>query len=150
MKHLILAFLTLFGIYSDASAGLADQHEAQHQKVLETPGLVAFEDFVKREPDGSQRFVAHVPHDSPTNYPLDASNEAKEYWGKGREASYADFPLLGRGPFGQPRHCRIAHSATAASIRCRNSSKVIFLDGNSAVGWNIKGGAIRNVHTRPP
>lgn len=37
--------------------------------VNQTPGLVAFWDFVKREPDGERRFLAHVPrallHDSP-------------------------------------------------------------------------------------
>lgn len=64
------------------------------------PGLVAFWDFVKREPDGARRFTAHVPPGSPTDYPLDASNYVKDYWGAGREAAYADFPLLGRGPFG--------------------------------------------------
>lgn len=68
--------------------------------VTSTPGLVAFWDFVKREPDGARRFTAHVPEDSLTNYPLDAGNYVKEYWGAGREATYADFPLLGRGPFG--------------------------------------------------
>lgn len=31
---------------------------------------------------------------------LNAGNYIKEYWGTGREASYADFPQLGRGPFG--------------------------------------------------
>src|SRR5690606_15202467 len=38
---------------------------------------------------------------SPTDYPLDAGNYIKDFWGTGREATYADFPLLGRGPFGQ-------------------------------------------------
>ncbi len=64
------------------------------------PGLVAFWDFVKREPDGARRFTAHVPAESTNDYPLDAANYIKDYWGVGREATYADFPLLGRGPFG--------------------------------------------------
>ena len=68
--------------------------------VVTTPGLVAFWDFVKREPDGAQRFTAHVPAGATTDYPLDAANYIKDYWGAGREATYADFPLLGRGPFG--------------------------------------------------
>ena len=68
--------------------------------VTSTPGLVAFWDFVKREPDGAKRFTAHVPAGAPTDYPLDAANYIKDYWGAGREATYADFPLLGRGPFG--------------------------------------------------
>ena len=29
--------------------------------VMNTPGCVAFWDFVKREPDGAHRFTAHVP-----------------------------------------------------------------------------------------
>jgi hypothetical protein len=68
--------------------------------VTSTPGLVAFWDFVKREPLGAHRFTAHVPAGAPTDYPLDAGNYIKDYWGAGREATYADFPLLGRGPFG--------------------------------------------------
>ena len=68
--------------------------------VTNTPGLVAFWDFVKREPDGAGRFAAHVPAGAATNYPLDAGNYIKDYWGVGRDATYADFPLLGRGPFG--------------------------------------------------
>ena len=68
--------------------------------VTATPGLVAFWDFVAREPGGERRFVAHVPPAAPTNYPLDAGNYVRDYWGEGREATYADFPLLGRGPFG--------------------------------------------------
>jgi hypothetical protein len=47
--------------------------------VIRTPGCIAFWDFVKREPVGERRFAAHVPGG----------------------ATYADFPLLGRGPFGQ-------------------------------------------------
>ena len=70
-------------------------------KVTGTPGLVAFWDFVKREPDGAQRFTAHVPTGAKTDYPLDAANYIRDYWGTGREATYADFPLLARGPFGQ-------------------------------------------------
>jgi hypothetical protein len=68
--------------------------------VTSTPGLVAFWDFVKREPDGQKRFTAHVPEESTTDYPLDAANYIKDYWGTGREATYEDFPLMGRGPFG--------------------------------------------------
>ena len=68
---------------------------------MSTPGIVAFWDFVKREPEGQQRFSAHVPMGASTDYPLDTGNYVRDYWGKGREATYADFPLLGRGPFGQ-------------------------------------------------
>ncbi len=69
--------------------------------VTKLPGCVAFWDFVQRESGPDSRFVAHVPAGSPTIYPLDAANYIKDYWGAGSEATYADFPLLGRGPFGQ-------------------------------------------------
>lgn len=68
--------------------------------VLGIPGCVAFWDFVKREPDGARRFTAHVPPGAANDFPLDAGNYVRDYWGEGREATYADFPLLGRGPFG--------------------------------------------------
>ena len=69
--------------------------------VINTPGCVAFWDFVKREPGGAHRFIAHVPEGATNEFALDAGNYIKEFWGQGREASYADFPLLGRGPFGE-------------------------------------------------
>lgn len=68
--------------------------------VVGTPGCVAFWDFVKREPGGQGRFTAHVPPGATNDFPLDAANYVRDYWGEGREATYADFPLLGRGPFG--------------------------------------------------
>jgi hypothetical protein len=70
------------------------------ERVTRTPGLVAFWDFVKREPQGLRRFTAHVPAGSGNDYPLDAANYIRDYWGNGRDATYADFPQLGRGPFG--------------------------------------------------
>ncbi len=79
----------------------AEDLESKRQTVVNMPGLVAFWDFVKREPDGERRFTALVPGGSSTEYPLDVANYVKDYWGQGRAASYADFPLLGRGPFGQ-------------------------------------------------
>jgi hypothetical protein len=74
--------------------------QTQVNSVTRIPGLVAFWDFVEREPDGERRFIAHVPPESATNYPLDAANYVRDYWGEGRAATYEDFPLLGRGPFG--------------------------------------------------
>jgi len=64
------------------------------------PGCVAFWDFVKRESGGQRRFTAHVPSGATNDFPLDAGNYVRDYWGEGREASYSDFPQLGRGPFG--------------------------------------------------
>jgi hypothetical protein len=69
--------------------------------VAKTPGFVALWDFVKREPDGARRFTAHVPKDAKNDFALDAANYIRDYWGEGKAATYDDFPLLGRGPFGQ-------------------------------------------------
>jgi len=71
------------------------------QTVTGTPGLVAFWDFVKRERGEGGRFTAHVPKGAINDYPLDAGNYVRDFWGEGREATYDDFPLLGRGPFGE-------------------------------------------------
>lgn len=79
----------------------ADTYKDRVATVMNTPGCVAFWDFVKREPEGAHRFTASVPENAKNNFPLDAGNYIKDYWGEGREATYADFPLLGRGPFGQ-------------------------------------------------
>ncbi len=81
-------------------AGCETDRDNRVAIVTKMPGLVAFWDFVAREPDGDRRFVAHVTAGSPTDYPLDAGNYVRDFWGEGREATYADFPLLGRGPFG--------------------------------------------------
>ncbi len=93
--------LLLFAAAAPLILPAADTVADRVASVTALPGLVAFWDFVQREPDGERRFTAHVPTGSPTNYPLDAGNYIKDFWGTGREASYADFPLLGRGPFGQ-------------------------------------------------
>lgn len=90
MKRFALVFMI--------APGLVDADPVS--TVTGTPGLVAFWDFVKREPDGARRFTAHVGEGAATVYPLDAANYIKEYWGTGREATYADFLQLGRGPFG--------------------------------------------------
>lgn len=76
----------------------ADQRVAS---VMKTSGCVAFWDFVKREADGARRFIAHVPQGDENVFALDAGNYVQSFWGEGRAADYADFPLLGRGPFGQ-------------------------------------------------
>ncbi len=68
--------------------------------VTDMPGLVAFWDFVQREREEPNRFIAHAPHVQPNRFPLDAANYIQDYWGTGREATYQDFPQLGRGPFG--------------------------------------------------
>lgn len=79
----------------------ADTTSDRVAAVTKTPGLVAFWDFVRREEGGEKRFTAHVPVGAANDYPLDAANYIKDYWGAGPEASYTDFPLMGRGPFGE-------------------------------------------------
>ena len=109
MRAPLLAFLAV-GIVSVATA--ADERTDRVAAVLNTPGLVAFWDFVQRETHGTQRFTAHVPAGATNAYALDAGNYVKDYWGEGRDASYADFPLLGRGPFGQAIRIRQETEAT--------------------------------------
>lgn len=96
-----LAILLCLTVVAANALAAADSLQQRVSTVTSIPGCVAFWDFVHREPGGAHRFRAHVPAGSPTDYPLDASNYIKEFWGEGREATYADFPLLGRGPFGQ-------------------------------------------------
>jgi hypothetical protein len=78
-----------------------DSYSLRVQKVTNMEGLVAFWDFVKREDKSSNRFIAHVPKGERYTYALDAGNYVREYWGRGEKASYDDFPLMNRGPFGQ-------------------------------------------------
>ncbi len=80
--------------------------------VTNTPGCVAFWDFVQREPAGAHRFTAHVPAGATNRFPLEAGNYVHDLWGEGRTATYADFPLLGRGPFGEAIRIRQETEAT--------------------------------------
>lgn len=91
--------LLLAGLLSAPGATAADR--GRLAEVTGVPGLVAFWDFVRREPDGARRFLAHVPPGARNAYALEAANYVRDFWGEGREATYDDFPLLGRGPFGQ-------------------------------------------------
>jgi len=88
------------------------EHTHRVATVTGTPGCVAFWDFVQREPGGARRFIAHVPPGATNAFALDAANYVKDYWGEGRAASYADFPLLGRGPFGDAVRIRLETDAT--------------------------------------
>jgi len=83
------------------SFAAADTYPDRVATVTKVPGLVAFWDFVRREEGGRKRFTAHVPEGATNDYALDAANYIRDYWGAGPEATYADFPLMGRGPFGE-------------------------------------------------
>ncbi|MBL9195353.1 MAG: hypothetical protein JNJ82_23545 [Opitutaceae bacterium] len=98
-----LLFTMAFGALLPASSGAEPAVSRAHRVALVTgtPGCVAFWDFVKREPQGARRFTAHVPAGAENEFPLDAGNYVHDYWGEGRNATYEDFPLLGRGPFGE-------------------------------------------------
>lgn len=100
MKSPACLFTALLGAIAFLSSAAADPYAERVAVVTGTPGLVAFWDFVQREPGGAQRFVARGAAGAAQLYPLDVANYVKDFWGRGREASYADFPLLGRGPFG--------------------------------------------------
>ena len=78
----------------------ADLYEDRVARVTGTPGLVAFWDFTKREAPG-KRFTAHIPPGAKNDYALDAGNYVKDFWMTGSDATYADFPMLGSGPFGE-------------------------------------------------
>ncbi len=96
--------LFVFPGFASPGAGqeLAGDHRAEYRRrvdaVKRIPGFVALWDFVHRDAGG--RFDAHQPPGSPWDFRLDALNYVREYWQEGRPATYADFPLLGRGPFG--------------------------------------------------
>jgi hypothetical protein len=114
LKRYLILLVLAFGV----SARSEDTNSARVSTVTGTPGCVAFWDFVKREPDGVHRFVAHVPQEATNDFPLDAGNYVKDYWGQGRAATYDDFPLLGRGPFGQAIRIRQESDETFRPFLC--------------------------------
>lgn len=82
---------------------VAETYKQRVDTVRSVPGLAAFWDFVQRE-DGLQgqgTFVAVTDMDEERVFPLVPRNISKDFWNDGDEATLADFPLLGRGPFGQ-------------------------------------------------
>ena len=86
--------------------GAASPSDLYHQRVetvRSIPGLAAFWDFVLREEggEGNGRFLAHTAPGDAHRYVLEPRNFSWDYWREGRPATQADFPLLGRGPFGE-------------------------------------------------
>ncbi|MGJ5819603.1 hypothetical protein [Paludibaculum fermentans] len=91
-------FVTL--LLSAAMLPAADpQVQERTRQVTRTPGFVALWDFVEKDAEGC--FTAHQRPGATADFHLDAINYVHDYWQQGRPATYADFPLLGRGPFGQ-------------------------------------------------
>lgn len=96
----MIAFPVTAAVGTEPQA-MSSAYEQRVAMVTHTPGCVAFWDFAKREAEGAHRFIAHVPAGATNDLALDAGNYVQDYWGEGRDAGYDDFPLLGRGPFGQ-------------------------------------------------
>ena len=86
-----------------APGPLPETYEERIGMVRQTPGLVAFWDFANREDglQGSGRFRAYTATEDTSRYILESKNISREFWKDGDEATLTDFPLLGRGPFGQ-------------------------------------------------
>jgi len=91
---------TCSGAAQPTAASTAHLYEHRVQSVRSVPGLVAFWDFVRRD-DGSGRFLAHTAPGDVHRYLLEPRNISRDFWHEGPAATLADFPLLGRGPFGQ-------------------------------------------------
>jgi hypothetical protein len=98
----VLALLAIVGV-SFAADDPQKERTRRVQTVAQVPGFVALWDFVQREDgaSGSGRFDAHQRTAGRADLRLDVANYVLDYWNEGRPATYADFPLLGRGPFGQ-------------------------------------------------
>lgn len=95
-----LAFTAALLAWAPALRAARESAAPRISHVLNIAGCVALWDFVQREPGGEHRFEAHVPSGQANTYPLEAVNYVRDFWGEGRPATYADFPLLTRGPFG--------------------------------------------------
>ncbi|MCA9131611.1 MAG: hypothetical protein KDA45_00580, partial [Planctomycetales bacterium] len=85
------------------TSSVSDEYQQRVEAVRNTPGLVAFWDFVLREdgPGGSGNFLAHTAAGDEHRYVLEPHNLSRDFWHDGNQPELADFPLLGRGPFGQ-------------------------------------------------
>jgi hypothetical protein len=92
--------LLLLPCHLQADEAAAKEYQQRVETVRSLPGFVALWDFVQRDATTGQ-FTAHQPDGSTHDFRLEAVNYVLDYWGQGRAATYEDFPLLGRGPFGQ-------------------------------------------------
>jgi hypothetical protein len=93
--------LLLLAVSAVAADRPAEEYRKRVETVTDMPGFVALWDFVKRDGGPEGRFDAVQPKGATADLRLDAVNYVRDYWGEGRPARYADFPLLGEGPFGQ-------------------------------------------------
>ncbi len=95
--------LALPGCLSTGASRAQRIYAHRVETVRRIPGLVAFWDFVRREdgPRGRGRFIAFTGAGDARSYALEPRNVSRDFWQEGAEVTMADFPLLGRGPFGQ-------------------------------------------------
>ncbi len=90
-------------IMAQTPPNLAKTYEKRVNLLRKTSGLAAFWDFVLREDGvkGKGNFLAYTAKGDEHRYILEPHNISREFWNDGAEATMADFPLLGAGPFGQ-------------------------------------------------
>ena len=103
-KLLLVGLLALCLTSSPLQLFAQQTRQEKIEPVCSIPGLVAFWDFVQREPAGERRFLALGPTGATPAYPLDVTNYVFDYWGEGRQAGYSDFSEMNRGPFGNAVH----------------------------------------------
>ena len=97
MKGFLLGLLaTAVGFAAPPSDLL--NYQQRVDAVRQLPGFGALWDFVKRD---AGRFAAWQAPGDRHDFRLDAVNYVRDYWRAGPRATYQDFPLLGRGPFGE-------------------------------------------------
>lgn len=93
----------LLGILPSWCQDAAAEVRQRIEIVRRMPGFAALWDFALREDGtgGRGRFIAHQPRGAKADLALDAVNYVRDYWNRGREATYEDFPVRPDGPFGQ-------------------------------------------------
>ncbi|ODS86184.1 MAG: hypothetical protein ABS46_01385 [Cytophagaceae bacterium SCN 52-12] len=99
----IFSFASCLAAYAQKKTSAAEVYRRRVDAVRAVPGLAAFWDFVQREDGagGKGKFVAVTDVEGERRFPLAPRNISRDFWNDGDEATLADFPLLGRGPFGQ-------------------------------------------------
>jgi len=105
-RYILIAIYLLAVLQIVNAQGLDNSrflYEKRVNEIRNTPGLAAFWDFVLREDGvaGKGRFMAYTSPSDRYKYILEPVNISREFWKDGSEATMADFPLLGYGPFGQ-------------------------------------------------
>lgn len=96
-KTSLLVVLLLLGM-ALALPAQVDERQRRLEVVRKTPGFAALWDFVAKK---GELFDAIQPEGSRYDFHLEPLNPVHAFWGEGRPARMDDFPLLGRGPFGQ-------------------------------------------------